>query len=219
LWNEQARGLNAGGTPILTAGLKAQTLGVIPAADAQLAEMMKINEQHIALAFRVPMPILGFTGTTGSTEALMQGWIASVLGFCLNHVEEAFDKMFDLWGQPDEYTEFDTSVLLRSDQKTRIEALARGVLGGIMSPNEAREEEGLPAVAYGDEPRVQQQVAPLSAAAGIPSAPASPGAAPAPAPKLPAPKALIRDDAINKRNARLLLGSADRFERQRISAA
>jgi hypothetical protein len=33
----------------------------------------------------------------------------------------------------------------------------------VFSPNEARAEEDLPAVEYGDEPRVQVQVQPLSA--------------------------------------------------------
>ena len=56
----------------------------------------------------------------------------------------------------------DTDALLRTDFKTRIEALARGVQTGIFSPNEARRREGLPAVANGDEPRVQQQQVGLS---------------------------------------------------------
>ena len=38
--------------------------------------------------------------------------------------------------------------------------------GGIFAPNEARELEGLDSVEFGDEPRVQQQVVPLSAAGG-----------------------------------------------------
>ena len=64
--------------------------------------------------------------------------------------------------------------LLRSALKDRIEALARGVQGGIFAPNEARQQEGLDAVEFGDEPRVQQQVVPLSAAGKIPAAPAPP---------------------------------------------
>ena len=68
----------------------------------------------------------------------MQSWIASGLGFALNHIEEAFGVLFELKGQPDEYVEFDTAALLRSAQKERIEALARGVQGGIFAPNEAR---------------------------------------------------------------------------------
>jgi hypothetical protein len=75
---------------------------------------------------------------------------------------------------------------LRSAFKDRIDGLARGVQGGIYAPNEARELEGLKAVKFGDEPRVQQQVVPLSAAANIPAAPA-PGAAP-PSPAPPSPK-------------------------------
>jgi hypothetical protein len=93
------------------------------------------------------------------------------LGFCLNHVEQAFDRLFDLKGEPEEFTEFDTASLLRSAQKERIEALARAVQGGIYSPNEARAAEDLDAVPYGDEPRVQAQVIPLSAAGSIPAAP------------------------------------------------
>lgn len=71
--------------------------------------------------------------------------------------------------------------MLRSDQKDRIDALVRGVQGGVFSPNEARNQEGYDNVPYGDEPRVQQQVVPLSAAGSIPAAPgpAAPPSAPA----------------------------------------
>jgi hypothetical protein len=112
----------------------------------------------------------------------MQSWIASGLGFCLNHIEEAFGGLFGLKGQPEEYLEFDTSALLRSAFKDRVEALARGVQTGIYSPNEARNLESLKSVKFGDEPRVQQQEVPLSAAGQMP--PPAPGpAAPPPAPK------------------------------------
>lgn len=161
-WNEQSRGLHAGGTPILTAGLKPLPLGTT-AHDAQLADMMKLTEQHIALVFRVPLQILGIGGTPfASTEALMQAWKASGLGFCLNHIEEAIGLFFGLRGVPDEYLEFDTKALLRSSFKERIEGLVRGVQGGVYAPNEARAEESLPAAEFGDEPRVQEQVVPLS---------------------------------------------------------
>jgi HK97 family phage portal protein len=192
-WDEQVRGLGSGGTPILTAGLKVQPWA-IGGKDAEIADMMKLTEQHIALAFRVPLQILGLGGPTyGSTEALMQSWIASGLGFALNHIEEAIGVLFQLKGQPDEYVEFDTAALLRSALKDRIDSLARGVQGGIYSPNEAREQEGLDSVKFGDEPRVQQQVVPLSAAGAIPAAP-GPGAPPSAAGQ-PAPKEAKPDEA------------------------
>ena len=179
-WDEQSKGLNAGGTPILTAGLKPHVMGTA-SKDAELAEVMKLTDQKIALAFRVPLQILGIGGTAfGSTELLMQSWIASGLGFALNHIEDAFGLLYNLKGQPDEYVEYDTAALLRSAFKDRIDGLARAVVGGIFSPNEAREREGLNEVDYGDEPRVQQQVVPLSAAAAIPAAPPAPGALAAP---------------------------------------
>jgi HK97 family phage portal protein len=216
-WNEQTKQLQAGGTPILTAGLKVSPWGA-QARDAQLAEMMKITEDHIALAYRVPMQILGLSREGSgyrSTEVLMQSWIATGLGFCLWHCESAFNVLFGLKGKPDEYIEFDTNVLLRSAQKDRLEALARGVQGGIYSPNEARGLEGLPKVKWGDEPRVQQQVVPLSAAEGIaaPKAP-GPGAAPSAQPAQPKPKPKPDDVQREYRN---LLAGADRIGRRRFN--
>ena len=216
-WNDQAKGLHQGGTPILTAGLKVQPWAQ-GSKDAATADILKLSTEHIALAFRIPLQILGIGGTSySSTEALMQSWIASGLGFALNHIEEAYGVLFDLEGQPDEYVEFDTAALLRSQFKDRIEALARGVQGGIYAPNEAREQEGLDAVPFGDEPRVQQQVVPLSAADKIPAAPAAPGAPPAPAPqdKLPPEKGHRYDI---EREVRNLLDSAARIGRSRDAA-
>jgi hypothetical protein len=178
--------------------------------------MMKLSNEHIALAFRIPLQILGIGGTNyASTELLMQSWIASGLGFALNHIEEAFGLLFDLKGQPDEYAEFDTAALLRSAMKDRIDSLVRGVQGGVLSPNEARNIEGYGNTKFGNEPRVQQQVVPLSAAEAIPASPAPPAAPPAPAADLPEPKG-NRDDI--QREVRNLLNNAARIGRRRLSA-
>lgn len=225
-WDEQVKGLGAGGTPILTAGLKVQPWG-IPPKDSMLAEAAKISDQRIALAYRVPLQVLGIGGTPySSTELMMQSWIATGLGFALNQVEEAIGFLFDLDGQPDEYVEFDTAALLRSAFKDRIESLARAVQGGILSPNEARNSESFDKVKFGDEPRVQQQVVPLSAAGAIPAAP-GPGAPPpagaAEAPKVKPPgaaqdgaptkpKELTNDDI--KRAARGITAAAARIGRR-----
>jgi len=185
-WNDQAVGLNQGGTPILTGGLKPYPVS-IRNRDAQIAEVLKMSDQDIALVFRVPFALLGIGGAPhGSTEVLMTEWVASGLGFCLNHVEETFGQVFDLYGQPDEYVEFNTEALLRSAFKDRIAGLKDGVLGGIYSPDEARNKEGLPKVpgGHGAEPRLQAQQVPLSAEAGIA------GGMPAKAPTIkPAPSA------------------------------
>jgi HK97 family phage portal protein len=163
-WEKQTVGENAGRTPIMTAGVKPSPIQT-SAVDAQLAEMLKLTDQNIAIAMRVPLQILGLGGTPfASTELLMQSWISTGLGFTVNHIEEAFGVLFNLRGVPDEYLELDTKALLRSAYRERIEALARGVISGIYSPDEARESEDLPRVAggAGAMPRVQQQVVPLS---------------------------------------------------------
>lgn len=193
-WNEQSKGINAGGTPILTAGLKPVQLAS-NARDSQLAELLKITDQNIALAFRVPLQILGIGGTPyASTELLMQSWIASGLGFAINHIEEAFGQMFGLKGLPDEYLEFDTAALLRSALKDRIESYAAGTRAGIFAPNEARAQFELKRVKDGDEPRMQQQDVPLSFGAQLDPTPEPAPAAPPAEPDAPADKEIANDN-------------------------
>jgi HK97 family phage portal protein len=197
---EQTTGDNLGRPPIFSWGLKAKPLAQT-AQDVQLAETMKMSDEKIALAFGIPLPILG-TSVNGipNTEALMQSWIASGLGFALNHIETALDKLFGLRSYPDDYVEFSTSSLLRSAFKDRMEGLARAVQGGIYAPNEARATEELAAAKDGDEPRVQQQVVPLS------------WQEPAPGPlQLPAPKSEDDGDAAERLYA--TLRSHDNFAR------
>jgi HK97 family phage portal protein len=222
-WMEQTSGQNVGGTPILTGGLKPQGLPMATFRDAQLAEVLKMNNEGIAMAFRVPPQIIGIVekGSFRSTEALMQSWVASGLGFCLNHIEEAFGMAFGLSGQPDDYLEFDTKALLRSAFKDRIDGLARAVQGGIMSPNEARNEEDLDSVKFGDEPRVQQQVVPLSAAAAIPSTgpstkiPASPPSPSQPSQPSSSPAAPKIDEAGRDAFRRRVHNKSLQIERER----
>lgn len=181
-WDEQSKGLGAGGTPILTAGLKFNAVTISP-KDTQFAEAAKYSDAQVCEVFRIPLAIIGSEAQPmGSTEALMNLWISTGLGFALNQVELAFDRTFGLDTFNGEYSELDTSVLLRSAFKERIEGLVRGVQGGIFAPNEARAFESLPAKKGGEEPRVQQQLVPISFATEPPVAPAPPApAAPPPA--------------------------------------
>lgn len=215
-WNAQTQGENAGGTPILAWGLKATPV-VANARDGQLAEMLKMTDQNVALAFRMPLQILGIGGMTmGSTELLMQSWLASGLGFCLNHIEEAFGLFFKLKGMPDEYMELDTRALLRSAYQERMNGLAQAVTSGIVSPDEARASEDLPAVegGHGAMPRVQQQVVPLSYGSDLKPPPVA-------APALPAPDAPTDEEDNDDENrspapwsSRDIIDTADEIDRR-----
>lgn len=189
-WDDQTQGENAGGSPILSWGLKAKEIA-FRAGDGQLADMLKLSDQAVALAFRVPLQILGIGGTPfASTEALMSSWKATGLGFALNHIEEAFGRLFNLGGFPDEYLELDTNALLRSSFKEMIDALSNGTRR-VMTINEARRVIDLPKVDGGDEIRVQQQDVPLSYGANLKP---PQGAPPAPSPADDAGDGAATDD-------------------------
>ena len=174
-WDAQTRGEHAGGTPILSWGLKAKEIA-FRAGDGQLADMLKLSDQAVALAFRVPLQILGIGGTPfASTEALMSSWRATGLGFCLNHIEEAFGQLFRLKGYPEEYLEFDTNALLRSSFKEMIEALSKGTQR-VMTIDEARGFLQLPKVKGGNEILVQMQDVPISMAGQAAAKPVPPAA-------------------------------------------
>jgi HK97 family phage portal protein len=162
VWEQQSKSLATGGVPILSWGMKWQPLSMT-AQDAQIIDAYKMSLRDICRVFRVPMMLVGEAdqaATFNNTETLMRFWLASGLGFLIDHLEVAIGDFFGL--PANETVEFDTEVLLRSDLLARMDGLTKAVQGGIYSPNEARAKEGLPAVEDGDEPRVQQQVVPLS---------------------------------------------------------
>ena len=176
---------------ILNQNMKFQPL-TISNQDAQIIDQQKLNDQAVAAVFGVPMILLGIsdTATQKTAEAVMAEWLAAGLGWLINHIEQAFDEFIglDMVAAGREWTEYDTRVLLRSAFKDRIDGLARGVQGGIYSPNEARALEGYAAAEEGDEPRVQMQVVPLSAWDKAPATAAAAPAAPAPEPLPPEDK-------------------------------
>lgn len=174
-WDEQARGLNSGGVPILGGGLTWQSLGM-NSQDAQLVEAYDMTVADIARAFRIPLPLIGDLrhSTFNNAETLLAFWLATGLGFLLEHIEASLARFFNL--PPGQFINFDTNKLLRTDFAGRVDALTKGITGGLYSPNEARDREGLPPVADGWEPRLQAQVVPLSAAGKIEPAPAAPAA-------------------------------------------
>lgn len=172
-WKEHSSGGSIGGTPILTHGLKWTPLN-LDAPDATLIDFYKLSIADIARALRVPLPLVGVMdqSTFNNAEVLMNFWKASGLGWLLEHLELSLDKFFGL--PAGQYCEFDTDALMRSAFKDRIDALVRGVQGGVFAPNEARAMESLPRVDDGDMPRVQQQLVPLDFDPTPPAAPVAP---------------------------------------------
>ena len=185
-WQSAFRGSDAGKVAVLQGGLDWVPL-TMNAVDAAIIDTYKMTVADVARVYRVPLSIAGETGaaTFSTTEALIRFWVNTGLGFIIEHLELALDALFQL--PEDEFVAFDLDYRLRAAFPARIEALTKGILGGLFSPNEARGKEGLKRVAFGDEPRLQAQVVPLSAANQIQPAPSAP-AAPPPPRALPAPE-------------------------------
>ena len=181
-WTDNASGANQGRLGVLSHGIEWKPMKM-DAFDEAVVKAYAMNTADIARVYRTPLPIINELGgaTFNNSETLIRHWHATGLGFMLEHIELALDHLFEL--PPDEFVAFDVEYIMRSDFPARMDAFSKAVLGGIYAPNEARRKEGLPAAKDGDEPRLQAQVVPLSAASAVP--PAAPSA-PAPAPAEPA---------------------------------
>lgn len=175
-WEQQAKGLNGGGVPILGWGIKWQPLGV-NSVDAQLIDALKFSVKDIARIYRVPLPLIGEEegASYNNVYNLLAFWKSSGLGFVVEHVQQAFNSFLGL--RNGQSVDFDLNAMLRADFVSRIDALTKGITGGLYAPNEARRMEKLGDVEGGDMPRVQQQMIPLDYE--------EPAPAPAPVPEIP----------------------------------
>ena len=214
-WEERATGISMGAVPIVGGGLEFQQMG-ITSQDAQLVEAFGMTVADIARAFAVPLPIIGdlSNATFNNVENLIGLWLSQGLGFYVEHIEIALDKFFVL--PAGEYVELDTDTLMRTAFRDRIEGLTRAITGGLYAPDEARAREGLPPApdGFGEEPRLQAQVVPLSQVGQTPPAPVAPVApAPDPAAEPVVDDAAANDNAATKALAENVEGLRELVER------
>lgn len=160
-WEEQSKGLDSGGIPILSSGIKWEQMA-ISSQDAQLVDAFNMSVTDIARAFRVPLPLVQLyeNATYNNVEQLYAQWLSGGLGFLLEHVERSMEKFFTL--PANMVVNYDADSLLRTDFAARVEGYTRLVQSGVMTVNEARVKvDGMPPVDNGDQPIVQQQMVPL----------------------------------------------------------
>jgi HK97 family phage portal protein len=171
-WRQRSSGLRSGDVPILSWGLKWDSMS-LTSQDAELIEAYRMSIEDIARVFNMPSMLLNDyrNATYNNAESLINFWLTSGLGFILEHLEAAFTKFFRL--PPRESAQFDEQRLLRTDFQSRMDAYSKAIQGGVYAPNEVRRREKLPSVEAGDSPRLQAQVVPLEQinATPAPSAP------------------------------------------------
>jgi HK97 family phage portal protein len=186
-FDEQSKDWAKGKMPILGGGLKFEQMSV-NSVDAQLIESQRMSQEDIARVFGVPLPIIGdlSKATLSNVEQLISMWLSISLGSLLENIERSLERGFDL--PADQYVELDVAALLRTDFMGRVDGLTKGVQGGLFTPNEAREKEGLEPVESGDMPYLQAQMTPLNLLKEMAAAQMAPKVeAPSPEAKEPEP--------------------------------
>lgn len=185
-WDEQSKGMSQGGIPILGWGMKFQALG-ISSEDAEVIEALRMSNEEIARCVGVPGPLVGDLreAALSNTSALIAHWLSISLGGLIERYEAGLERLFNLNGRT-EWVDMSTEALLRLDLTKRMEALTKGVQGGVLKPNDARRQEGLSPADGGEQLFLQRQNTPVNllgelAAAELANAKRPPPAAAPPA--------------------------------------
>jgi HK97 family phage portal protein len=164
-WTRNYSGEGTGGVAVLEEGVDWVPL-TMTAVDSDLVDQYKLTVEDVARVYRVPLFMLGdmSKATFANVEQMTRTFYAGGLGFYVRLIEEELARFFGL--QMDEFIEFDVERgLMRTEFRDRVEAITRGIQGGLFTVNEGRRRERLPSKEYGDEPMLQQQMVPLSYAA------------------------------------------------------
>lgn len=161
-FDEQAAKWAQGGVPILGWGAKWLPTA-ISSEDAEVIAALRMTNEEIARCVGVPGPLVGDLEKAGlaNTEALIAHWLSISLGGLIERYEAAWDRLFDLNGRT-EWIDMSTEALLRVDIQRRMDALTKGVQGGVYTPNDARKREGLSPIAGGDQAFLQRQMTPVN---------------------------------------------------------
>ncbi|CAJ0861886.1 hypothetical protein AMST5_01438 [freshwater sediment metagenome] len=151
-WNSAHAGAASGKTAVLEQGAKFQQLA-LASTDAQFLEMRQFAIVEIARAFGVSPVMIGDASraTWSNAEQYNRQFLTYSLAPWLRGFEAAYRRVVLTPEERRSYSiSFDTSDLLRGDSAARGEFIAKMRAAGVMTANEARAFEDLPAHAEGD---------------------------------------------------------------------
>ncbi len=150
---------------VLEAGMQFQQVSLSP-QDIELLASRKFQIEEVARFFGVPSVLINDTGastTWGSgIQQIVEGFFKFGIRPCLNRMQESMRcwllpvderMLYDIC--------FDSSDLLMPGMADRISMYKDGVQGGIMTPDQARSEEGWQPLPGGDKLYMQRQMVAL----------------------------------------------------------
>lgn len=169
-WRARVQGIdNAADVAILDQGMKFENLSMHP-KDAQFLESRQFTRSEIAMMLGVPGWMVNDAESERSGRLTEQQWKAFVLA-TLKPFADPFAEAVDReLLSPFERAQFDLDELMAADAAGRAAFYMSGIQAGWLVPNEAREEEGLPPVPWGDQPYL-----PFNTSAGAQKKPSATG--------------------------------------------
>lgn len=160
---------------VLEMGMKFDPVSMSP-QDIELLASRRFQIEEICRWFGVPSVLVN--DTSGSTtwgsgiEQIVGGFYKLNLRPYLEAIENSIQThLFSDADRAAYEVEFDFEGLLRADQKTRYDGYRTGITAGVLTPNEARAMEWLPAKEGGDQLLVQGAMVPVKDAGKKPTAP------------------------------------------------
>jgi HK97 family phage portal protein len=139
---------------VLEAGFKYQQTSLSP-ADMQMLESRRYQVEDIARFLGVPSVLINDTSGTTAWGSGIQQIVAGFEKLNLRPYAERIEASLKRWLMPVSdwekiEIEFDFDALLRADIDTRTKSAKDRVNSGLLTPNEGRQEEGLPPKDGGD---------------------------------------------------------------------
>lgn len=159
------------GTAVLEGGIEYKPV-MMSNAEAELLGSRKWYATDIARAFGIPAPLLGLPMGEGSslTYQNIEGVKSQFAQFAVQPVTDAIEAAFTQLTVPStQEVLFRFASLLRADIATRYSVYQTALQSGILTVNEVRELEGLPALPGGDTIQPTQQAAVASDATPTPA--------------------------------------------------
>jgi len=137
--------------------------------DIELLQSRKFQNEDIARFMGVPSVLINDTsGTTAwgsGISQIIEGWYKLGLRPYLENIElSARVNLLPVKEQNDWEIELDFDALLRADMIARYEAYGKAVNNGLLTPNEARDNEGLIGLPGGDQLMINSALIPITQA-------------------------------------------------------
>lgn len=145
------------GTAVLEGGIEYKPV-MMTNTEAQLTESRGFYSTELARAFGIPAPLLGLPMGEGSslTYQNIEGVKSQFAQFAVQPVSDVIEASFTKLVPNTQTVLFQFAALLRADIATRYTVYDKALAAGILTPNEVRELEGLPALPGGDQLRTEQ---------------------------------------------------------------